>query len=418
MQKPIDSSLTDDEWAKMSEEEKQKHMDGCGKKKKMDSIDSESVNRFDILPLESRFDTTEDGFLQGTAIVTRTGVFPYQNKDGSIRYELRLPEEVFRADAIETLKLKPVLNGHPREGLITTEIATKYQVGMSGSDPRMDGANLAISFVVTDAKAIKAIKAGKREISCGYRCDTIAEAGEWNGQKYTHVQRNIRYNHIAIVDKGRAGSVARIRMDGALAPLDIEKNSKERTMAEDIMKSINLDGVDYQAEAKVLETLHSYKKGSEELSVKLDSLTSEKTKLEADRDSLKEKLDSVEKELADLKAVHVDSADVAKMVKERVALEAFASKVGVEVKMDESDLDIMKNVVVKQFPKADLANKDATYIKARFDTAVEEFDGKVKNDADIRKINDVKNDKADKPVDYAAARAAYVKNQREAFKAK
>jgi hypothetical protein len=393
-------------------------MDGCGKKKKMDSIDSESVNRFDILPLESRFDTTEDGFLQGTAIVTRTGVFPYQNKDGSIRYELRLPEEVFRADAIETLKLKPVLNGHPREGLITTEIATKYQVGMSGSDPRMDGANLAISFVVTDAKAIKAIKAGKREISCGYRCDTIAEAGEWNGQKYTHVQRNIRYNHIAIVDKGRAGSVARIRMDGALAPLDIEKNSKERTMAEDIMKSINLDGVDYQAEAKVLETLHSYKKGSEELSVKLDSLTSEKTKLEADRDSLKEKLDSVEKELADLKAVHVDSADVAKMVKERVALEAFASKVGVEVKMDESDLDIMKNVVVKQFPKADLANKDATYIKARFDTAVEEFDGKVKNDADIRKINDVKNDKADKPVDYAAARAAYVKNQREAFKAK
>ena len=43
-------------------------------------------------------------------------------------------------------------------------------------------------------------------MSLGYNLDLIEEPGEWNGEKYDAIQTNIRINHLAIVDKARAGS--------------------------------------------------------------------------------------------------------------------------------------------------------------------------------------------------------------------
>jgi hypothetical protein len=37
----------------------------------------------------------------------------YRNPDGSDRRELRLPEEVFKADSLETLRDATVIEGHP-----------------------------------------------------------------------------------------------------------------------------------------------------------------------------------------------------------------------------------------------------------------------------------------------------------------
>jgi hypothetical protein len=414
MKKPDNSELADDMWEALSDEEKEKHMDVCSKKVKKD--EAESVLRFDVLPLETKFDSTPDGFLQGSAIVTRTGVFTYVNMDGSLRYELRTPEEVFRADSIETLKMKPVTEGHPKT-LISAEDAGKYQVGSTGSLPRMDGSSLAIDLVITQAKTIKAIKAGKREISCGYRCDTIPESGIWNGIPYTHIQKNIVYNHAAIVTKGRAGSVARIRLDGALAPLEID-NAKEN----DGMDTINLDNAEYQADAKVIETLKQHKADAEDTKVKLDTAISDKSKVEAERDSFKEKLDSVEKELADLKKVHVDSADVSKLVRQRVELETTATAIGADFKTDEDDLAIMKAVIMLQSEgKAKLDGKDEVYIKARYDAAVEDHvaSKEKKDDATSRVVNTIKADGVDqKPVSYAESRKKYVEAQKTGYKTK
>ena len=43
---------------------------------------------------------TKEGFLKGDAILTRTGVFTYVNADGSLRKELRHPDDVFVLDSL------------------------------------------------------------------------------------------------------------------------------------------------------------------------------------------------------------------------------------------------------------------------------------------------------------------------------
>lgn len=383
----------------------------------------ENVARFDASQLDTKFEITPEGYLQGVATVTRCGVFPYVVKDGTIRYELRRPDEVFRADSLATLLMKPMTNEHPAKGLINVDDVKQYSIGMVGSNAIRSETKLAVPLVVTDKTAIKQVKAGKRELSCGYRCDVIPEVGEWNGVPYTHVQKNIIYNHVALVTRGRAGREMRIRMDGALAPTDIE-DTKENLVENENLKTINLDSVDYQAEAKVIEVLQAHKAKAEESQVKLDTAITEKAKVEAEKDVLKERLDSITAELEALKANHVDADKVKALVQARVELEAFATKAGVEVKNDMDDVAIMKAIVqkvsLKEIDAVKLDNAD--YLKVRFDIVKEDFAELVKKagNAQARSLNAVKNDSAgsDKVETYAEKKAKYLATIRNASKAK
>jgi hypothetical protein len=374
--------------------------------------------RYDASLLETKFDTTPEGFLTGNAIVTRIGVFPYKMQDGTIRYELRHPDDVFHADSLATLTMKPITNDHPKAGLVTSENAKMYVVGSTGSTPLRDNKHLAIPIVVHDGKAIKDVKKGKRQLSVGYKCTVVPEVGEFDGMAYTHRQTKILVNHVAIVQAGRAGAVAQIRMDGALAPIDIEDFKENDVMDE--LKTINLDSVDYQADMKVIEAYQANKLKAEETQVKLDEAIADKTKLEAERDAVQEKFDAMEKELTSLKANHVDADKVAEMVKQRVALEAFAQKAEVEVKADMSDVDIKKAVVLKEFPSVKAEKlEDSAYLDARFDSIVEDWETilKQKENAKGRLINEVKADGNDAPKNVVAdAKKKYLEQLANAHK--
>ena len=153
---------------------------------------------------------TPEGFLTGDAIVTRTGVFTYMNADGSMRNELRHPDDVFNADSLATLKLKPVTDDHPPE-LVTADNASMYSIGTTGESIITDESNVAITFTVQRNDAINKIKNGKKELSLGYSLELVEENGVWDGVSYTHRQKNIRYNHLAIVQQARAGRMAKIK---------------------------------------------------------------------------------------------------------------------------------------------------------------------------------------------------------------
>ena len=84
------------------------------------------VIRFDSIPIGSTY-YTEEGYLRDCPIVTTCGVFEYANPDGSIRRELRLPEEVFKAESLKTYKGKPVVITH-RAGLITKDRVEDFEV--------------------------------------------------------------------------------------------------------------------------------------------------------------------------------------------------------------------------------------------------------------------------------------------------
>lgn len=168
------------------------------------------VVRFDSLPtVETNY--TEEGFLIDHPIVTTVGIFEYMNPDGTIRRELRLPEEVFAHESLVSYKGKPIIVTHDA-GRITKENVEQETIGTILSDGYKDGDNVRAEIVIHDTDKMK--QSGLRELSLGYNLDLDETPGEWNGHHYDAIQRNIRVNHLALVAAARAGEQARLNIDG------------------------------------------------------------------------------------------------------------------------------------------------------------------------------------------------------------
>jgi hypothetical protein len=366
-----------------------------------------SVNRFDNIDnsqwMTTPFEATVEGFLKGRAIVTSIGVFTYKRKDGTVQRELRLPEEVFSEKTLNSMKLKPVTLNHPTE-LVTSGNADKLQVGSLGDNPSWtkewehrtweevtDGINCAIDMIITHKDAVDAVLNGKQALSMGYTCDLEAAqpGATWCGIEYDFIQRNIRYNHCAIVDSARAGDNAKIELRADSEDAVLEDMVTKTDGGTSMLKKINLDGIDYEAEAEVIKALQradeKAKKAEEDaceqkkamdkkvadLEDKEKELEKRISELEAERDTAKEKADSAEKELEEVKKTSLDSKTIDAAVSAKMELLQNAAKANVEVKADMSDMDIKKAVIASQFPNAKFDGKDDVYIQARYDATVE-----------------------------------------------
>lgn len=165
--------------------------------------------RFDSIPLGETYFTPE-GYLIDHPILTRVGIFEYKNPDGSIRRELRLPEEVFAPESLASYKGKPVILTH-EAGMIDSDNVQQEQIGTILSEGTQDGDNVRAQIIIHDARKLDY---GLRELSLGYSLDLEETPGEWQGQPYDVIQRNIRVNHLALVEKARAGDSARLNIDG------------------------------------------------------------------------------------------------------------------------------------------------------------------------------------------------------------
>lgn len=372
---------------------------------------TKEIRRFDNIDrsewMTTPFERTTEGFLKGRAIVTCGGVFTYKRADGSLQRELRLPEEVFASATLESLKLKPVTLNHPTE-LVTPENADMLQVGSLGDDPsstnqeynwngeptdwkdRTDGINVAVDMIITKKDAIDAVINGKQGLSMGYTCDIeMAQPGAtWCGVEYDFIQRNIRYNHCAIVDEGRAGDNAKIELRADSADAILEDKLVTKDGGTKMLKKINLDGIDYEAEESVIKALNTEKKRADDAVAELSKLKEDSAKeltvMTAERDTQKERADKTEEDLAKAKAEALDSTKLDEAVKNRMELYENAKKAGIEVKNDMKDADIKKAVITKVFPKANLDGKDSAYIDARYDATVEMLENTA--DAHNRKV--------------------------------
>jgi len=158
---------------------------------------------------------TDDGYLQGNAVVARSGILEYY-ENGKVVRELVTDEELARADSLVSLKMKPVTNGHPSVKLVTSQNVKQFQVGFTGENVVCEDGRLVTPITINDNVAITDVEVNKRrQLSCGYICDEIEEPGVWNGQPYDRKQTNRRYNHVALCDHARAGSVASLHLDAS-----------------------------------------------------------------------------------------------------------------------------------------------------------------------------------------------------------
>ena len=329
-----------------------------------------SVTRYDLCRFDGKPKKTTQGFLRVNSKLSRVGVFVYKNSKGTVRRELRLPEEVFSPSAIESLKSAPVTFGHPSEGtewvMVDSKNSKKFTVGMLGEDIRNDEKYLEGTLLITDASAIEAVETGKRrEISLGYECDLEYTPGVWDGQPYDAIQRNIVNNHAAIVPYGRAGSEVRIRMDSDDAITEYElETTQEVTMTES--KLIHVDGVDFEVSMSAAQAIEKT----------LDSHSKQLTAIQAELDSTKGQLDATKSALEIAVKARQDAEDpelLNKSLVERLDIITKAQKVlGTEEDLlSLSNRQIKEKAISKTKPEMKFDGLSDDYIMGHFDLMLE-----------------------------------------------
>ncbi|GEM_PF-582257 len=182
---------------------------------------------------------TADGYLAVRAKAARTGTYAYlgseidpENKhglrDAGMVNVLRDDSAVFDSKSAHSFIGKPVTDNHPREAVNSTNWRDHARGVVMGA--MRDGEYLAFDLLLTDASAIAAVNGGKRELSNGYAADLqFGDFAAADGTKCVARQKSITGNHVAIVDRGRAGPSCRIG-DAAICdalPIALQDGAKE-----------------------------------------------------------------------------------------------------------------------------------------------------------------------------------------------
>ena len=303
----------------------------------------EKVQRYDNYAITAT--KTDEGFIKDAPIIGRTGILEYRNVDGTIRREYRPPEEAFNADSLASIRGKPITLGH--HGWVSSANYREAKpVGTVISDGRQDGSNIRADVV------IYSLDTDDRELSCGYQTELEETSGVTpEGEHYDAIQRNIVYNHLAIVPRGRAGN-ARLNMDGEqIFETEVDQMSEKLKMD---------NGIEYDVPAEVKVAFDAMTAKAEEQKKEFDALSAKFDSAQAEIEKLKA---AAEKQEADFKA-KFDEA-----VKTTIELRTIAQKHGIEKADEMSNDEIKKAVVAKVHPNLNLDGKSAEYIEVAFDLA-------------------------------------------------
>jgi hypothetical protein len=371
---------------------------------------------------------TAEGFISGVVPFSRIGVYPYRNKDGSLRYELRHPKDVFDKESLDSFRGLPINIEH--ESLMDSpEAIAQYKVGQIGDNVFADGELVRGNIKIDHPRGIKAAQDGALELSAAYGLDLIEETGTYDGKPYTHRQTNIRGDHLTLTKLARLGH--EMRIDSADA---IEVDSLPSNQEPPMLKKINVDSVDYEVPPQVavaFDKLIARADTSDEEKAKLaKELEDEKKEGKKNGDALQGRIDAL---TADLAKARADMAALEKDIPARAAAIAkdSATLMGVAqavmsapalAKLKGMDSAAVKVAVIKaKYPEANLDGKSADYIEARFDSIREAVkvtgtDAQAQNRADSSDF-DFNADAGDMPgvVNLDAKRAEMQKRNSEAY---
>lgn len=319
----------------------------------------------------------DDGYLVADARVARTGIQVYAGhevgKPDMPMVKVFRPEaEVFSKDTLSSFAHRPITVDHPDE-MVTADNWKEYAVGQTADEIARDGQFIRIPLMVADAKAIKAVEDGKRELSAGYLCDLKWEAGHTlAGESYDAIQTNIRANHVAIVRSGRAGSEVRIGDDAhkwGASPVTPPAERKEHSMS-DALRKVIVDGLQVETTDAGAQAIDKITKDLAASAAKIATLTADNASALAAKDAEIAKKDA---EIDTLKGKVLDGAALDKAVAARADLIGKAKAIAKDLKTDGlSDAAIKKAAVAAVIGDEAIKDKAEAYIDARFDILVED----------------------------------------------
>lgn len=277
---------------------------------------------------------TQEGYLVASSRVARTGVQDYLASELGMAYSSFPPErhvmvngmrdahvyvgrpeaEVFSKDALASLSRVPVTLNHP-DVPVTAENWKDLAVGEVGDNVLRDGDWIVVNPMIKDAKALIAAETTHKEISMGYTAELVDAAPDSDAD-FDMV--NVRFNHLALVPKGRAGSHARI---GDAAKWGVSPVTVEDTEMTVELKTVVLGDASVEVKASDAATVAAILKDHKTI---VDAKDGEIGRLTA--------------ELADAQSKVLTDAQIADMVAAKVEadkkLEAVRAKFGDEAVKD------------------------------------------------------------------------------------
>ena len=261
----------------------------------------------------------------------------YQDELGQDGEEIvkvfRPEEEVFSEATIASFEGMPVTNDHPddAEG-VTIENITYLRKGHCQNVRRGVGKDrdlLIADLFIDDPDTIREIlDNNKREISCGYTYELCEEDGRY-------VQRQIRGNHIAIVDRGRAGHRVCIKDS---APIDersktkMAKNGKKNHIGI-LSKMLARFAVDAEPE-ELEEAVDAVEEITGTAEIPAEPAPEEKT---TDEDPMEARLKALEDSIAELKKAQDEPEEPAEEEDPLAKLEADLDALEGEEAPEEED---------------------------------------------------------------------------------
>lgn len=306
----------------------------------------------------TRREYTDEGFLRVPGNVARTGIQEYLARElglpGDPNRVIRVyrpAEEVFKDESLASFDGVDVTVNHP-DGLVNSENFKKVSAGVVRGAGRREGDYVQCDLIVKDKAAIDAINSGKCELSVGYTAVyTEAPGMTADGEPYDYVQSDIKINHVALVDRARAGPTAKVFDNNPLGG-----NTMPVLITTDSGRSVDVAD---PANAQVVADA-------------FDRLLLRATTAEAAAETAQATADGVTEKLTAALALGSDDA-----IKARVAalgaLNTTARKVaGDAFTCDSVDpTEVMRTALLVKRPSVDWASKSAAYIQASFDMAAE-----------------------------------------------
>jgi len=287
---------------------------------------------------------TADGYLVADAPFARIGIYEYAGR------EMGMPEKttvkiqrdgdvVFSDASMASFSHKPITLGHPPVN-VNRDNWSKFAKGYTGDWVKQDGKVVRTPMIVKAGDAIDAVEAGTVELSAGYSVEVDMTPGiNDEGEAYDgRMVGDIIGNHIAIVPRGRAGSMCRI---GDAWDFN-DDDSKETPMT---TKTITFDGlpllVTDAAEAAIA-------KRDAQLLDAAAALTAEQGKVATLTTTISTKDAEIVTITAARDAAVVTPAKLAEMVAARAATVADAKVLAPSLTVTDAmtDADIRKGVVL------------------------------------------------------------------------
>ncbi len=361
---------------------------------------------------QSKREHTPEGYLRVPANLARVGVYDYRagdigmtDRDPMDQVKVYRPaDQVFDETSMNSFSLKPVTNGHPPE-MVNIKNIKQYQVGNAASAISRNGDFMVTELLVTDSAMISAIEDGKCEVSNGYTADFDFVIGATeNGERYDAIQKNIRGNHIAIVDNARGGRGCRLS----------DEQKKEQNMKKIVFDGMTIE-VTEQGE-QVIGKLQSKVEGLE------TDLATGKVTNQAAMDSKdaewQAKLDAKQDEVKAAEAKIVTDEQIDARIESRAALVTDAKLLKADLDASgKSDAQIIEEVVMDSCDGLDLTVFDEVskpvYCKARFDALLA-----VASKGDGADKMNVKVDDEQDVVDGDKARSEFSKKTEKAYEIK